>query len=101
MFCGSFARCRGLVGSVWLWYFQRKYVHEVLVNHLVKLAHEKNAVMWTDRPNMIIAVDWDVKQQTKQKTKWLYKLTFFKKPLDFNLLRISPEMTTIFCTDGL
>ena len=41
------------------------YVHEVLVNRLVKLAQEKSVVRWTDRPYMTIAVDWDVKQ-TKQ-----------------------------------
>ena len=38
-----------------------KYVHEVLVNCLVKLAQEKSVVRWTDRPDMTIAVDWDVK----------------------------------------
>ena len=45
---------------------KRKYVHEVLVNGLVKLAQEKSLVRWTDRPDMTIAVDWDVKNQTKQ-----------------------------------
>ena len=48
--------------------YKRKYVHEVLVNCLVKLALEKSVVMWTDRPNMTIAVDWDVKNQTKSKS---------------------------------
>ena len=42
-------------------------MHEVLVNCLVKLAQEKSVVRLTDRPNMTIAVDWDVKHQTKQK----------------------------------
>ena len=42
-----------------------KYEHRVLVNHLVKLTHEKSVVKKTARPNMIIAVDWDVKHQTK------------------------------------
>ena len=36
--------------------YKRKYVHEVLVNRFVKLAQ---------RPDMTIAVDWDVKKQTK------------------------------------
>ena len=46
--------------------YKRKYVHEVLINGLVKLAKEKSVVMWTDRPDMFIAVGWDVKSQTKQ-----------------------------------
>ena len=32
--------------------YKRKYVHNVLVDHLVKLAQEKSVVRWTDRPNM-------------------------------------------------
>ena len=40
--------------------YKQKYVHEVLVNRFVKLAQ---------RPEMTIAVDWDVKKQTKQKKK--------------------------------
>ena len=36
---------------------QWKYVHEVLVNCLFKLAQEKSVVRWTDRPAMTIAVD--------------------------------------------
>ena len=43
--------------------YKRKYVHEVLVNRLVKLAKEKSVVMLTDHPNMTIAADRDVKQQ--------------------------------------
>ena len=45
-----------------------KYVHEVLVNRLLKLAQEKSVVRWTDRPDLTIAVDWEVKQQNKQTT---------------------------------
>ena len=45
-----------------------KYVHQVLVNCLVKLIQEKSVVGWTDRPDMTIAVDWDVNNQTKPKT---------------------------------
>ena len=40
----------------------RKYVHEVLVNCLVKRAQEK---VWLGE--LTIVVDWDVKNQTKQK----------------------------------
>ena len=49
--------------------YKRNYVHEVLVNHLVKLAQEKSMVRWTDRPNMTIAVDWAIKHQTNQPTR--------------------------------
>ena len=34
---------------------------EVLVNFLVNLAQEQSVVRRTDRPDMTIAVDWDVK----------------------------------------
>ena len=50
--------------------FQWKYVHEVLINSLVKLAQEKCGVRWTDHPDMTIAVDWDVKHRTKQKIQY-------------------------------
>ena len=46
--------------------YKRKHVHQVLVNHLVKLVQEKSVVRRTDHPDMTIAVDWDVKHQTKQ-----------------------------------
>ena len=45
--------------------YKWKYVHEVLVNRSVKLAKEKCVVRWTDRPGMTIAVDWDLKYQTR------------------------------------
>ena len=45
--------------------YKQKY--EVLVNRLVKLAQEKSVVRGTDRPDMTIAVDWDVKNQTNPK----------------------------------
>ena len=37
--------------------YKRKYVHEVLVNCLLKLAQEKSVLRWTDRPAMTIAVN--------------------------------------------
>ena len=40
--------------------YKRKYKHKVLVNRFVKLV-----VRLTDRLVMSIAVDWDVKPQTK------------------------------------
>ena len=52
------AYSRRIVGS-----YKRKYVHEVLVNSLVKLAQEKSDVMLTDHPNMTIAADQYVTQQ--------------------------------------
>ena len=45
--------------------YKRKYVHEVLVIRLVKLAQEK-VLLVAVRLDMIIAVDWDVKHQNKQ-----------------------------------
>ena len=45
---------------------KRKYVHKVLVKRFVNLAQEKSVVRLTDCPDMTIAVDWDVKNQTKQ-----------------------------------
>ena len=39
-------------------------MYEVLVNRLFRLAQEKS-VVGTDRADMTVAVDWDVKQQTK------------------------------------
>ena len=48
--------------------FKRKYVHKVLVKHLVKLAQEKSVVRWTDHPHpaLTIAAVWGVKHCTKQ-----------------------------------
>ena len=40
-------------------------MHKVLVNRLFKLT-QANSVARTDRPDMTIAVEWDVKQQNKQ-----------------------------------
>ena len=48
--------------------YKQKHVHEGLVNHLVKHAEEKSVVRLTERPDMTIAVDWDVKNQTNQST---------------------------------
>ena len=45
---------------------KRKHVHEVLVNCL-EACPGKSVVRWTDCPDMTIAVDCDVKHQTKQK----------------------------------
>ena len=50
--------------------YKQKCVHEVLVNHLVKIAQEKRVVRWTDRLNMTITVDWDVKNKIKQTKQW-------------------------------
>ena len=46
--------------------YKLKYVHEVLVNRLIKLAQKKKVVRWTDRPAMTIAVDCDIKQLNAQ-----------------------------------
>ena len=42
-------------------------MHKVLVNRLFKLAQEKSVARLTDLPNIAIAVDWDLRQQTKPK----------------------------------
>ena len=46
--------------------YKQKYVHGLLVNCSVKLAQEKCVFKWTDRLDLTIAVDWDIKSQTKQ-----------------------------------
>ena len=46
--------------------YKRKYVHELLVNRLLKSAQEKSVVMWTDRPAMTIAVYLGRKATNKQ-----------------------------------
>ena len=60
--------------------YKQKYVHEVLVNHLVMLAQEKFVVGWTDRPDMTISIDWDIKNWTKQNKQryyqWISKFTY-------------------------
>ena len=43
--------------------YKRKYVHEVLVNRLVKLTQDIRVVSWTDHPDMTIV--GDVNHQTK------------------------------------
>ena len=49
--------------------YKGKYVHGVQVNCLVKLSRKKKSVVrCTDRPDMTITVDWNVKHQTK---RWL------------------------------
>ena len=42
-------------------------IHRVLVNHLVHACPKKSVVRLTDRLDMTIAVDWEIKPQTKQK----------------------------------
>ena len=49
--------------------YKLKYVHEVLVNRLFKLAQEKSVVRWPDRPAMTIAVDLG-RKATKQTKVW-------------------------------
>ena len=51
-------------------------MHKVLVNGLFKFAQEK-VVRWTDRPYMAIAVNWDIKQQTKpKKMKYFFNIAY-------------------------
>ena len=46
--------------------YKWKYVHEVLINCLFKLAPGKSVVRWTDRPAMTIAVDLGRKATNKK-----------------------------------
>ena len=57
--------------------YKRKYMHEVPVNCLVKLAHENNVVRWTDRPDMTLAVDRDVKNQTNKPSKCIVVISLY------------------------
>ena len=55
--------------------YKGKYVHEVLVNHLIKLAQKKVRLGEYDSLYMAIAVDWDIKSQIKQKQQHYRKMT--------------------------
>ena len=69
--------------------YKWKYVHEVLVYCLFKLAQEKIVVRWTDHPAMAIAVDLGHKA-TKQtnKNNWNYckPNVYCRRPGPFHLL---------------
>ena len=45
--------------------YKQKCLQELLVKCSVKLSQENNVVRRTDHPDMTIAVDYDVKNQTK------------------------------------
>ena len=67
--------------------YKRKYVHEVLVNCLFKLAQEKVWLGETDRSVMTIAVDLG-RKATKQKQKELttvYGILFYKSFLQHDI----------------
>ena len=55
--------------------YKRKYVHKVLINHLLKFAEEKvrlgelTFLLFVTFLTMTIAVDWDVEHLTKQINK--------------------------------
>ena len=69
----------------------RSYKLEVLVKRLVKLAQEKRVVRWTDRPNMTIAVDWDVKHLNKQTTSKGQLGPIFKYEKGSESMIVTPE----------
>ena len=54
-------------------------MHEVLVNRLVKLVQEK---VWLDCLDMTIAVDWDVKPQTKQQLTYGFHSNIYSNQSD-------------------
>ena len=59
--------------------YKRKYVHEVLVNRLVKLAQEKMSIRWTDHLDLTIAVDCVLKKQTALEFIFISVCTVFAK----------------------
>ena len=61
-------------------------MHKVLINRLVKLAQGKSVVRGTDHPDMIIAVDWDIKHQTKQTIKQAFVSVRFCLSYMYDLL---------------
>ena len=70
---------------------RRKYVHELLVTRLFKLAQEKSVVRWTDRPAMTIAVDLG-RKATKQTNKALIHsdiISPFNGSANYHLFEIS------------
>ena len=78
--------------------YKRKYVHEVLVNCLFKLAQEKSVVRWTDHPAMTIAVDLGCKpaKQTNKQMIWIWTnflkiLTWKKSAVDKNAFKITQD----------
>ena len=40
-------------------------MYKVLIIPLIQIAQEKSVAMYSDRPDMTIAVDWGVKHQTE------------------------------------
>ena len=50
--------------------YKRKYVHEVLVTRLFKLARKKSVVKWLDHPAMTLAVDFGRKATNNQSVFW-------------------------------
>ena len=73
--------------------YKRKYVHEVLVNCLVKLAQVKSVARLTDHPDMTKAVDRNLKNQNKpsylamwvQGGRSLQEALFFTSSIDLPL----------------
>ena len=64
--------------------YKQKYVHQVLVSRIVKLAKEKSVFRWIDHPDMTRAVDWDVKNQ---KIKSKSNKDTFKAPKNIKVKR--------------
>ena len=58
--------------------YKRKYLHEVQVNRLFKLAQEKVCmVRWTDHPTMTIALDWDKSSNTNKQKAVCWNVTWY------------------------
>ena len=64
-------------------------MHEVLVNSLGLSLSRKSAVRLTDRLDMTIAVDWDVKLQNNNINNHLATISILYACIMYNLLRKS------------
>ena len=76
--------------------YKPKYVHEVLVNCLFKLAQEKSVVRRTDRPIMTIAVD-SGRKATKQTNKHLFYIGLYRENYGKIFLSETIRLRTLIC----
>ena len=72
--------------------YKQKYVHEVLVNCLFKLAQEKVGLGQLTVPSWPLLLTWDVKQQ-KQTNK--AKTSFFEVKLRFSAIHLKQQIHDI------
>ena len=61
---------------------------------LIKLARDKSVVRWTDRPDMTIAVNWDVNNKTKRQTKQARIILILKRTSSVAHKKFTPGLST-------